>query len=73
LKSIVLFYHVGGLQNVLITPLKIVLKKMSLLGMKSIQKTRLGVKTTWIFSINQLNRPGRLVIGFHIFAISRTS
>jgi len=63
----------SDLSFVLITPLKIVLKKMSTLGMKNIQKTRLRVKATWIFPVNQSNRPDRLVIRFHIFAISRTS
>lgn len=63
----------SDLSFVLITPLKIVLKKMSTLGMKNIQKTRLRVKATWIFPVKQLNRPGSLVIRFHIFAISRTS
>ncbi len=57
----------------LITPLKIVLKKMSLIGMKNIQKMRLRVKTTWIFPVNQSNRSDGLAIRFHIFAISRTS
>lgn len=63
----------SDLSFVLITPLKIVLKKMSLIGMKNIQKTRLRVKATWIFPVKQLNRPDSLVIRFHIFAISRTS
>ena len=63
----------SDLSFALITPLKIVLKKMSMLGMKNIQKTRLRVKATWIFPAKQLNRPDRLAIRFHIFAISRTS
>ena len=63
----------SDLSFVLIMPLKIVLKKMSLIGMKNIQKTRLRVKATWIFPVKQSNRTYRLAIRFHIFAISHTS
>ena len=63
----------SDLSFVLITPLKIVLKKMSLIGMKNIQKMRLRVKATWIFLVKQLNRPDELAIRFYIFVISRTS
>lgn len=63
----------SDLNFVLITPLKIVLKKMLLIGMKNIQKMRLRVKATWIFPVNRSNRSDRLAIRFYIFAISRTS
>lgn len=63
----------SDLSFVLITPLKIVLKKMSMIGMKNIQKMRLRVKATWIFPVKQLKRSGKLTIRFHIFVISRAS